>query len=68
MQGSSIKYSFEIGDIVVARAYLLSGPQSFIAPGTRGTVREKDPTNGSYVIEFENGKQARANGDLVIPA
>ena len=68
MKGSSIQHTFEIGDKVSTRAHLPSGPQNFIAPGTLGTVREKDPSSGSYLVEFETGERVRANGDLIIPA
>lgn len=67
MQGCSIRHEFEPGDSVVARAYLPSRPEHFIPPGTRGFVREKHVENGSYLIEFEGGRLARANGDQVIP-
>ncbi|MFH1737673.1 MAG: hypothetical protein ABIH23_01605 [bacterium] len=67
MEENSVKSGFEAGDVVQARSYMPCGTQDFVAPGTHGTVREKDPSSGLYLVEFEKGGQVRANADMIGP-
>lgn len=68
MKPTEMKMDLNVDDTVQTRAYLPYGSQQFIAPGTVGTIREKNDNGNYYTIEFENGVRADANGDMVIPA
>ena len=67
MEESPVERDFEVGDAVQARSYMPCGTQDFVTPGTHGTIREKDPSSGSYLVEFEKGGKVRANGDMIGP-